>query len=408
MSGRGGSGIDAVPSISPLTEPATALGRMRAELADIGRLPRTKARTLSAPFYTSPDYLELERHELFRKEWICVGHSGAIPKAGDYFTAELVDEQLLIVRDATDGIRVLANVCRHRGSPVMQGSGHVSRFVCGYHGWSYALDGRLLAAPLMKENEHFRKNDCGLPQFASEIWQGYIFVNLDGKAAPLGPQLTALDPSIRNYHPGDQHFLYEANEVWNTNWKCLVENFMEGYHLSPLHAKTLHPVTPTVGCEKMPNGAAYTGYRANFHPECPERGPFHPDLTDQERRSDVFYCIYPSFVVGFCPHFTLYMCIFPLTPGTLSVKWGVTGVPDDPESTVVKDYVRFCKAFCEEDRAQLERLQLGLKSSSYRPGPLAPDDYEGTIWDLLQYHARRLGQSIPQAQDGAAIAREVT
>jgi hypothetical protein len=75
------------------------------------------------------------------------------------------------------------------------------------------------------------------------------------------------------------------------------------------------------------------------------------------------------------------------------VRWGVTGVPTNPQATEVLDYVRFCKAFCDEDRAQLERLQIGLRSPSHRPGPLAPDDYEGTVWDLVQYMARRLGQA---------------
>jgi phenylpropionate dioxygenase-like ring-hydroxylating dioxygenase large terminal subunit len=373
--------------------PARAVRQLRAELAELERVPRDRARAMAGDFYTSPMFLELERQELFRKQWVCVGHAGALASVGDYFTAELVEEPLLVVRDSPAAIRVLSNVCRHRGSPVAQGAGNAARFVCGYHGWTYALDGRLLAAPLIREGEHFAKKTCALPRFATEVWQGYIFVNLDGLAPPLAPALAPLEPYIRNYHPEQQHFLYETEEVWNTNWKCLVENFMEGYHLSPLHAKTLHPVTPTALCEKLPDGPAFTGYRANFPPQCPERGPYHPDLTLQERRSDVFYCVYPSFVVGFCPHFTLYMCVLPRTADTLTVRWGLTGIESDAESAVVRDYLRLCKAFCEEDRAQLERLMKGLKSRAYVPGPLAPDDFEGTLWDIWRYLARRLGIS---------------
>lgn len=372
---------------------AAAVQQLRAELAALKQLPRDRARAMAGAFYTSPAFLELEREELFRKQWACVGHVGALASVGDYFTSELVDEPLLIVRDSPTGIRVLSNVCRHRGSPVAQGAGKAARFVCSYHGWTYALDGRLLASPLIREGAHFAKKSCALPQFASEVWQGYIFVNLDGLAPPLAAALSPIEPYIRNYHPAEQHFLYEAEEVWNTNWKCLVENFMEGYHLSPLHAKTLHPVTPTALCEKLPDSPAFTGYRANFHADCPARGPFHPDLTLQERRSDVFYCVYPSFVVGFCPHFTLYMCVRPLTVDTLAVRWGLTGVANDRQAPVVQDYLRLCKAFCEEDRLQLERLTKGLKSRAYAPGPLAPEDFEGTIRDIWQYFMRRLGSS---------------
>jgi phenylpropionate dioxygenase-like ring-hydroxylating dioxygenase large terminal subunit len=371
--------------------PSLEVVKIRAELAALQNLPRSRARAMSAGYYTSADYLELERQQLFHRQWICVGHEGEVLRPGDYFTTELVGEQLLVVRESGGDVRVLSNVCRHRGNVVARNSGHAERFVCGYHGWTYGIDGRLLAAPLIANDEHFDKRACSLRHFPSERWQGFIFVNLDGTAPPLTEALAATEPYIRNYHPADRYFLYGAEETWNTNWKCLLENFMEGYHLSPTHAKTLHAITPTALCEKLPDGLAFTGYRANFHPTCPERGPYPPDLTDQERRSDVFYCVYPSFGVGFCPHFTLYMCLRPLTVDTVGIRWGVTGVPSDPDAPVVKDYVALCKAFCEEDRIQLEWLQKGLKSRYYNPGPLAPDNFEGTVWDLLQYMARRLG-----------------
>jgi phenylpropionate dioxygenase-like ring-hydroxylating dioxygenase large terminal subunit len=242
---------------------------------------------------------------------------------------------------------------------------------------------------LIPESEHFKKSACRLPVIRSELWQGYLFVNLSGDAPPLAPTLSAMEPTIRHYHPAEQHFLFSAEEVWQTNWKLLVENFMEGYHLSPTHATTLHPITPTRLCKKLADGPAFTGYRSNFDPNCPERGPYHPDLTEEERRSDVFYCVYPSFVVGFCPHFTLYMCIRPLTVDTVGIRWGITGNASDPNSTVVKDYIQLTREFSAEDRRELEALQAAMRSRHYTPGPLAPDDFEGTIWDLIQYMAHR-------------------
>jgi len=366
------------------------LSDLLAHLASISGQSRDVSRAMPGAFYTSAEFAQLERDTIFRSQWVCIGHEGQVPSSGDYFTTDLVDEPLLVVRDSGGDVRVLSNVCRHRGSTLAHGAGNASRFVCSYHAWTYALDGRLLAAPLMSDGEVFAKKQCALPQLACELWYGYIFVNLDGQAAPLAPALAAAVPNIRNYHPEQQHHLFAAEEVWNTNWKNLVENFMEGYHLSPLHAKTLHPVTPTALCEKLADGPAFTGYRSNFNPQYPERGPFHADLTRQEQRSDVFYCVYPSFVVGFCPNFTLYMCLRPLATGTVGVRWGVTGIADDPESKLVKDYVEFCKQFSAEDRMQMERLQVGLQSRHYVPGPLAPDAFEGTIWDFWQYLSRQL------------------
>jgi choline monooxygenase len=363
-----------------------------AELASLRELPREQAKAMSAAYYTSPEFLALERDVLFRKQWVCLGHVGEVPQPGDFFTTDLIDEPLLVVRDTHGDVRVLSNVCRHRGNTIAQGSGHATRLVCGYHAWTYGLDGQLLAAPRIAEGSHFDRRSCRLPQFRSELWHGFIFVNLDATAAPLGPTLAGTEPYIRNYRSGERHFLYGTEEVWNTNWKCLAENFMEGYHLSPMHAKTLHSITPTSLCEKLPDGPAFTGYRANFSPSCPERGPYPEALTEQERRSDVFYCIYPSFVVGICPHFTIYMCLRPLSADTVGIRWGVTGTVSERESSEVKSYVKFCEVFCAEDRATLERLQKGLKSRYYSPGPLAPDNFEGTIWDMLQYSARHLGR----------------
>ena len=372
---------------------STTVQQVREELAALARMPRHDARAMSAAYYTSSEFLEVEREQLFRKQWVCLGHVGEVASPGDYFTTELLDEQLLVVRGNDGSVRVLSNVCRHRGNIVAQGNGNTPRFVCSYHAWTYGLDGQLQRAPLIAEGAHFDRRTCRLPQFASEIWQGFIFVNLEGNEPPLAPALAATESYIRNYQEDKRHFLFGSEEVWGTNWKCLVENFMEGYHLSPMHAKTLHAITPTALCEKLPHGAAFTGYRANFNPASPERGPFNETLTKQEQRSDVFYCVYPSFVVGICPHFTLYMCLRPLTVDTVGIRWGITGVPNDPESPEVKDYIKLCKAFCEEDRATLERLQRGLKTRYYTPGPLAPDNFEGTIWDLLQYAARRLGNA---------------
>jgi phenylpropionate dioxygenase-like ring-hydroxylating dioxygenase large terminal subunit len=371
---------------------------IREALAAARALPREQARTMPAGYYTSPEFLAIEKEELFRRQWACVGHVGEIPRPGDYFATELVGEPLIVVRDGAGAVRVLSNVCRHRGSRILAGSGHAQRFTCGYHAWTYALDGRLLAAPLMDSVAGFDKANCRLPDFPSEIWQGFIFVNLAGNAAPLAAALGGTTPFIRNYHPDERHFLFGTEETWATNWKCLVENFMEGYHLSPLHAKTLHPVTPTALCKKLPDGEAFTGYRANFNPTFPERGPYHSDLEQHERRSDVFYCVFPSFVVGFCPDYTLYMCLRPLSADSVGIRWGVTGLTSDRDAPAVQNYVRLCREFCAEDQAALERLQLGLKSRYYTPGPLAPDDFEGTIWDLTRYVAGRLASSGPAAR----------
>ena len=139
------------------------------ELKDLSKLDRSKARTMPPQFYTSPEILALEKENLFHTEWICLGHVGEIPDPGDYFTTELVGEQLIVCRDQDGEVRVLSNVCRHRGNLVAEGKGNRRSFVCGYHAWTYDLDGALKTAPLMSKTKNFDKEKCNLPQMKTEI-----------------------------------------------------------------------------------------------------------------------------------------------------------------------------------------------------------------------------------------------
>ena len=132
-------------------------------------------------------------------------------------------------------MRVLSNACRHRSSVILEGAGNAKNFVCPYHAWTYANDGQLLRAPYMNKVKGFDVKDCRLPEFATEVWHGFLYVNLDGKAKPLAPRLKGLEPYLANRHPEDMVVNVVLDEVWPTNWKCLAENYMEGYHLSSVH-----------------------------------------------------------------------------------------------------------------------------------------------------------------------------
>ena len=164
------------------------------ELMEEGRhnvcQPLERASTLPPGFYVSPEIFEREE-SVFRRNWVSVGHIGEIPHPGDRFRIDIAGEPLLIVRGKEGEVRALSAVCRHRWMLLdgAEGSGTIS---CPYHKWTYALDGSLMAAPLMEQAADFDKADCALPSFAVELWNGFIFVNLDGEAPPLAPQLAPL------------------------------------------------------------------------------------------------------------------------------------------------------------------------------------------------------------------------
>lgn len=369
---------------------STSVERLKVRLAEVASLPDESARSLPAEFYTSPEFHELELARL-RGHWMCVGHVGEVREAGDFVATELLGEQLLIVRGADEELRVLSNVCRHRGNQVAEGAGNSMRMRCAYHHWTYDTGGALVVAPHMDERPTFDKADCSLPQFRHEVWNGWLFVNLDGQAAALATQLQGLDAVVANYHPADRYLVFLEEVEWQCNWKALFENFMEGYHLSALHPETLHPITPTRLCKKMVSGDAWTGYHAYYDPAYPPRGPFHEDLTEDERNNSPMYGIFPNLVVGMATNFTLFMILRPHGVDKVRIRWGVTGLQDAPESPAVTEYVNLCRAFNAEDEAKLATLQIALRTKNFDGGPLAPDDYEGPIWDFIKFLHRALG-----------------
>ena len=370
------------------THAANGVGEILQALSDIRDLDSSQARTLPAGFYASEEFLELEKEEIFRKEWVCVGRADEVRKRGEYFTTQLLDEPLIVVRGQDDKVRVLSNVCRHRSSVIVEGKGKTKHFVCPYHAWTYGNDGQLLRAPYMDQVKVFDIKSCRLPELRTEFWRGFIYVNLDGKAKPLAPRLKGLESYVKNYHPEDMVVHTVQDDVWPTNWKCLAENFMEGYHLSTVHQKTLHKNTPTRLCENVPPGDGYTGYKSHHDPKAPRRKPFHRDLTAEERRYSMYFWVYPSHVVGLTPSGLTSLCLKPHGVGEVANRCLLAALKPDP----TRDNSRLAgfDRIMAEDRAQLERVRRGLASRYVESNSLGPADLEGTPWDLFQYMARKL------------------
>ena len=364
------------------------VGEILEALAEIRDMGPDQARSMPPTYYTSEDFLELEKEEIFRKEWICLGRVDEVPKPGDYFATELIDEPLIVVRGQDKKVRVLSNVCRHRSSVIAEGAGNKKNFVCPYHAWTYATDGQLLRAPYMDKVKGFTVAGCRLPEFATEVWHGFLYVNLDGKARPLAPRLKGLEPYVRNYHAEQMVHQIGKEDVWDANWKCLAENFMEGYHLSTVHYTGLHKITPTRLCEKIPGGGAYTGFKSGYPTKLPQRKPYHPDLTDAEKRYSIMFWVYPSHVVSLGPERTNYLCLSPRSAGEVALKMGRATFAPKPARQTVKAISE--TQTMEEDRAQIKRLQTGLNSRAAARSPLGPPDLEGTVWNMFQYMARQL------------------
>src|SRR5437868_7358697 len=191
--------------------------------------------TLPADVYLDQALLERKKQFLFGRTWQIVGRRDQVASPGDYFTAELAGEPLLIARGSDGVLRGFYNVCRHRAGPPAEGCGSRKVFRCGYHGWTYGLDGRLLSAPEFEGVENFSATEFGLRPVRCEEWKHWVFVNLNAEAEPLLPALRELPQQLQRFNIDATKVCERREYLMECNWKAYVDNYLEGYHLPSVH-----------------------------------------------------------------------------------------------------------------------------------------------------------------------------
>lgn len=334
------------------------------------------AQTLPPDVYTSPEIFELEREAIFMKEWLGVGRCERIPNPGDWFTVEILNEPIIVVRDKEGALQAMSAVCQHRGMQVCEGTGNSSTFKCPYHHWIFGQDGRLLGAPAMERTEGFDKADYGLPSLAVEEWQGFIFVNFDVDATALAPRMSRYEPYLTNYDlanavcPGT--FTLE-NLPWN--WKVMFENFNDGYHANRLHQfvqdfcpshLSEFPVPWEDNSGVIFRTAGYTHMDGGFNATHRVIMDVFPNLTDEERNRSTFALIPPLLCFGTAADQCFFFIIRPTGPETIDAEIGYIFHPSALEDPLFDAKLELSDAgvqvFVQQDQDATMKVQRGLRS----------------------------------------------
>ena len=158
-------------------------------------------RALDASYYTDTDMFERERARIFHRTWQYAGHVSELEKQGDYFTFEICGQNLFAIRDGEGAVRTFHNVCMHRAHELLKGQGSTRLIACPYHAWTYELDGRLRRAPNQSKVEGFDASRICLTEVRTELFCGFIFVNLDAEAAPMADWFPNVEQELRSYVP---------------------------------------------------------------------------------------------------------------------------------------------------------------------------------------------------------------
>ncbi|MGA9772602.1 MAG: SRPBCC family protein [Blastocatellia bacterium] len=323
-----------------------------------------RASTLSSEWYIDPAILEQEKAKVFARTWNLVGRIDQVAEPGAYFTATVADEPIIVARGADEKLRAFSNVCRHRAGPVASGEGKRKVFQCGYHGWTYTLDGQLLGTPEFDGVECFSKAENCLPEFAVDTWGALVFVNLERNCAPLARTLAEL-PSL--IHHDFTSMKLAARKDWelDCNWKVYVDNYLEGYHIPIVHPQLYRELD--YGNYKTETGRYYSIQHSPIRRTKEAR--IRIDEMAESNRAQFFW-IFPNLMLNVYPDNYSTNLIVPLGPErTLTIfEWYFRDAERNEVQENMRRSIEFSDEIQIEDIQICEAVQRGLRSRSYKTG----------------------------------------
>jgi len=342
-----------------------------------------RAWTLPAHLYTDPSVLVVEREKIFARTWQVVGHSSQVANPGDYFTTELIDEPLLLVRGLDGRLRGFYNVCRHRAGPPAEGCGSRKLFRCGYHGWTYGLDGALLSATEIEGVEGFDPEEFALKPVAAEEWFNLVFVNLDPAARPLRASLGELPAQAERFPFAEMRLFERRTYDMKCNWKTYVDNYLEGYHLPSVHPGLNRELDYNAYVVE-PHARGREGYVRQFSPI---RGA-QPGDTTPRRYQDAgedsasaltadYFWVFPNWMLNCYPDNVSLNIVLPVdTERSLAIfEWYLP--EKDHGALAAKASVEFSDQIQMEDVGICETVQKNLRSRSYSRGRFSVKQEKG-------------------------------
>jgi len=331
--------------------------------------PLERASTIPAPWYFDSRIAELERASVFSATWQAIGRVDQVRENGQFFVAEVAGEPLVAARGEDGQLRAFYNVCRHHAAAVVtQDQGSAKQFRCPYHGWTYGIDGALKGMVEFEGVCNFDRTKNGLVPVRVDTWENFVFVNLDGHAAPLRaflgevPGIVAPLELAKKLHHFDRRVY-----TLNCNWKVYVDNYLDGgYHVPHAH-KGLSSVIE------------YTKYTIeNFERACLQSSPLSSDAGSEAgvaatRQGRAFYLwIYPNFMINAYEGVMDTNLVLPLGVDRCAVVFdyyfadtSAAAEARNRESITVSEKVQ------DEDMGICDAVQKGLGSRAYFAGRLS-------------------------------------
>ena len=356
--------------------------------------------------YRSEAFYEAELDWVFPSSWVFVAHERWLPEPGDFVAETVGSEPVLVVRGSDEGLRAFANVCPHRASLLAEGRGNCGRrLVCPYHGWTYELDGRLTGIP---RRQLFASpvdpSGLGLTELRLDVWEGLVFVNVTGDALELLDYLEDLPDLLGGHDIAGMGLGVSLDDPIAANWKLVMDNAICDYHLSIVHAES---IAALVDLDGLTEQAGATTAVANVPWKQSERpAQACPGLRGAASEGSLGGYVFPNLhVIGFPTGGATIMWWTPTSPTTTRAR--VLSLSHDPEADV-RAGTELLSKVQYEDFDVCERMQLGVRSAHYRPGPRHDAELRVTVFQrrLLQIVGAALGHAAPADAGRVLLLRD--
>lgn len=353
-------------------------------------------RSLPKAAYVTPEFYERERRAIFWSDWVYAGRAESLSAEGAYQVLDIAGESIILVRDREHRLHAHVNLCRHRGSRLLCGADTLRGAIrCPYHGWSYALDGTLIASPFI-EQQAIPAEARHLHSVAVEQWGGFVFLKIANTHAPaedLTNHLGSIPERLGRYRLAELRTAVTLEYHVRANWKVLLENYNECYHCAGVHPELCRIVPAFKGGGRnldWEHGIPHRSGAFTFSfSGTSARAPF-PELSQEERVRHNGELIYPNFMLSLCADHVAAFRVLPDGPQTTHIRCDFLFHPDELRKSTFdpSDAVDFWDLVNRQDWAICERVQDGMQSAFFEHGYYAP--MEDASLDIRTYIARRL------------------
>ena len=351
--------------------------------------------------YHDPDFFKVEMDRVIRPSWQVVCHLNDIPAAGDWHGLDYLGESVIVIRGDDGDVRAFHNVCRHRASRIVDGSyGCAKKLVCPYHGWAYEKDGRLTGVPGKADYSNLNMAGLGLIPVDCEVWRGFIFVRLESKGPTVAEMMAPYDHMVAPYRFEEMKAFGRVTLRPRTvNWKNVADNYSDGLHIPVAHPGLTRLFGKSYGIEAHDHVDRMWGDMVDRPSKNPSERAYqhflpHVDhLPEDRQRHWLYFKLWPNVAFDIYPDQVDFMQFIPLTATTTLIREIAYCLPDERREMKAARYLnwRINRQVNAEDTALISRVQLGMESKSYTPGPLGESEV------CLRAFAQKLRGLIPEA-----------